>query len=1203
MKKTVLLSAISLLIAVTSCVKEEVTKENPVPGDEQAAVAAPSLSIESANTLFSAADDKNASIAFKSLGGDATVYVNTNVADWEVKSEGDDIATLTADKAAGTLVISAKKNTATKQLAAKYTIKAGELTATINATQNAYGTPEIVASENNFHFAAVGHTRATFTVESSIDDWNFETEGIEWLLVKKEGNTITLEAYDNKDFTDREASFTLYAGQGSAKVTERIAVAQDRKVNVASSALVVPIEPFPTKTKNVQVASNFEWSYEVVDGSSDWFDIQRSEDTDVNGYTVGTLTFTGTDNRNSEGRKATVRITTGDGEKNVETINIVVSQAGIDLNALMLAVVVKPDSYNNVHYEMILPFEKGTNVKVDWGDGTVEELGTVTEEPKHTYSDQDLYVVSIWGNIPRFSFAKYYSSYTPEMVEKIYNWGRLGFEELDGAFKSCRSLTAVPTDDLGAFANVTDMCEMFYQSGLEAIPENFLKYAEKLLWVDDMFYACKNITEIPADLFYNCPELNSVKNVFGGTGITHIDKDIFSKNPKLDDASQVFAQTPLEEIPAGLFDHNPEITTFNAVFSNCPNIKSIPEGLFAHQTKVESFRMAFNYTAVESIPEDLFGENYENTTFLSTFSHTNIKSIPEHLFKGFNKVELFQSCFNGCALLESIPAGLFTESGALTAFPTKAANKSNALSMVFQGCSSLKEIPEGLLDGFPMVTGLTSTFADCTSLETIPANLFKDFENLTTFATMFKGCTSLTTLPSGLFNGLSKVTSFSGLFQDCTALESISANLLAGCPKVTNISKMFYGCTSLKNVDANAFVDGAAVTNVQSLFEGCTSLETVPGNVFSGLTNVTTATRIFYNSGLKTVPSGLLKPFTKATSFTQMFANCTALETVEADVFPATSKAATLTNMFLGDTALKNVGLMFGEANTAASGTIESIFNGCTALESVPAGIFDNLKAVTKATSAFQNSGIQTLPEGLFAKMEKAITFDKCFMNCDELVEAPHNLFGSSAEASSMQNMFENCDKLTTIPSDLLGTPTKGALDVRNMFLDCKALTAVPAGLFKDCKVKTYTQVFKGCTSLKTVGSEAFDCYGQNASVAGLFVGCSALETVPADFMINAGKVTSLFNIFNGCSSLKSIPVNIFDEMKLVTNVKSLFEGCTSLTGESPYTTIGGVKYHLYERTTANKEVTGFAAITSYSFTFKGCTGLSDYSSIDGTWK
>ena len=180
------------------------------------------------------------------------------------------------------------------------------------------------------------------------------------------------------------------------KVTETIAVCQDRKVDAASSALVVPMEPFPTDAAEVQVASNYDWNYQVIEGESDWFAIQREDGSQVNGYQVGKLTFTGTDNRNADSRKAVVRISTGDGEQNVKTIDIVVSQAGIDINAFMMAVAVKPNSYGNVYYEMILPFKSGTDIKIDWGDGTVEELGEVSAAPKHTYTDQNLYVVSIW---------------------------------------------------------------------------------------------------------------------------------------------------------------------------------------------------------------------------------------------------------------------------------------------------------------------------------------------------------------------------------------------------------------------------------------------------------------------------------------------------------------------------------------------------------------------------------------------------------------------------------------------------------------------------------------------------------------------------------------------------------------------------------------------------------------------------------------
>lgn len=94
------------------------------------------------------------------------------------------------------------------------TIKAGNKTATIGATQNAYGTPEIVASENNFHLAAKGELSASFDVTSTDPDWTFETSGCEWMLVTREGNSVKISAYQNEEYTDRNVSFTIKAGIG-----------------------------------------------------------------------------------------------------------------------------------------------------------------------------------------------------------------------------------------------------------------------------------------------------------------------------------------------------------------------------------------------------------------------------------------------------------------------------------------------------------------------------------------------------------------------------------------------------------------------------------------------------------------------------------------------------------------------------------------------------------------------------------------------------------------------------------------------------------------------------------------------------------------------------------------------------------------------------------------------------------------------------
>lgn len=146
----------SVLLAASfcACTKETINYQNPVPGENGSETNA-TLAIASRNTLFTAKDDVNASIAFKSLGGKVVLDVNTNK-EWTYEIGGDNFVKAEKDDESSLLTLSCDQNKIDRALAATVTIKAGDKTATVSATQNAYGTVEIVASENNFHLAAVG---------------------------------------------------------------------------------------------------------------------------------------------------------------------------------------------------------------------------------------------------------------------------------------------------------------------------------------------------------------------------------------------------------------------------------------------------------------------------------------------------------------------------------------------------------------------------------------------------------------------------------------------------------------------------------------------------------------------------------------------------------------------------------------------------------------------------------------------------------------------------------------------------------------------------------------------------------------------------------------------------------------------------------------------------------------------------------------
>ena len=103
--------------------------------------------------------------------------------------------------------------------------------------------------------------------------------------------------------------------------------------------------------------------------------------------------------------------------------------------------------------------------------------------------------------------------------------------------------------------------------------------------------------------------------------------------------------------------------------------------------------------------------------------------------------------------------------------------------------------------------------------------------------------------------------------------------------------------------------------------------------------------------------------------------------------------------------------------------------------------------------------------------------------------------------------------------------------------------------------------------------------------------------------LVSPVKLTSVANLFRDCGTLRSVPVSLFDEAVKLKTLTSTFQGCASLEGESPYTVVDGVNYHLSDRTAENAAASGLTAITAAKSSFAGCTKLSDYDKIPTTWK
>lgn len=247
--------------------------------------------------------------------------------------------------------------------------------------------------------------------------------------------------------------------------------------------------------------------------------------------------------------------------------------------------------------------------------------------------------------------------------------------------------------------------------------------------------------------------------------------------------------------------------------------------------------------------------------------------------------------------------------------------------------------------------------------------------------------------------------------------------------------------------------------------------------------------------------------------------------------------------------------------------TFLQAFYGCDALTTVPAGLFKYAVNATNFNQAFNLCpNLSSLPARLFENCAKAQEFKQTFDNCTSLVTIPNELFVNCALATNFTKVFYQCTALATIGTDLF----KGCVSAQifeSAFSGCTSLTAVPASLFATCSAATsFKDVFNGNTALTTVPATLFaDCVNVT-SYQGVFYTCKALVNVPAELFSNSPEVTNFSNTFARCSELTSIPVSIFDNNKKVLDFSYTFDDCGKLAGESPYTMVEGVKYHVPER-------------------------------------
>ncbi len=233
-------------------------------------------------------------------------------------------------------------------------------------------------------------------------------------------------------------------------------------------------------------------------------------------------------------------------------------------------------------------------------------------------------------------------------------------------------------------------------------------------------------------------------------------------------------------------------------------------------------------------------------------------------------------------------------------------------------------------------------------------------------------------------------------------------------------------------------------------------------------------------------------------------------------------------------------------------------------LKQIPGDNYGSFSKLSRIN--FQNcTSLEYIPENLFQNANSLNYLESTFSGCSSLKEIPEKLFDNCIKVNDYSNTFAYCSSLVKIPERLF-EKCLNVIHFSGTFAGCSSLISIPEELFKhNTKVTTFTGTFAGCSSLQSIPEKLFHNCSEVKDFSSTFYNCTSLKDIPAKLFEKCPNVNSVRFTFAYCA-ITSIPSCIFDNNRRITDFAGTFYGCWNSSGESPFTVIDGVKYHLYER-------------------------------------
>ena len=218
---------------------------------------------------------------------------------------------------------------------------------------------------------------------------------------------------------------------------------------------------------------------------------------------------------------------------------------------------------------------------------------------------------------------------------------------------------------------------------------------------------------------------------------------------------------------------------------------------------------------------------------------------------------------------------------------------------------------------------------------------------------------------------------------------------------IVNLYTLFSGCRNLKTIPnrllAEYYENGYKFSGLQYAFTNCKALHQIPEDLFDGIEFAGSDpefSQVFNGSGLEEIPSRLLAS-------------------------PEFSKVKRAYMPFAGLNITKIPAGLFNQFSNCKS--FESVFQGCSFLETIPGGLFDSCVAVQSFRFSFLRcESLQSLPSGLFSENEDVTDFTGTFQECASLELVPLDTFNLLMNTTPIfSSCFRNDRKITSAVPDL----------------------------------------------------------------------------------------------------------------------------------------------------------------------------------------